>query len=79
MIWAGGHSQVDQAAVEGLALLDDVILLQELLEREALLVEHQLLGGEGEGGRGLLVPEARERWRDVATTGRARAWDVGKR
>ena len=52
MIWAGGHSQVDQAAVEGLALLDDVILLLELLAREALLGEHLLLGGEGREGEG---------------------------
>ena len=36
------HAQVDESPVQGFALLDDVILLEELLQREALLVEHEL-------------------------------------
>ena len=40
--WWVRDAQVNEAAVERLALLDDVILLQDLLEREALLVEHEL-------------------------------------
>lgn len=46
-------AQVDEAAVQRLALLNDVILLQQLLEGEALLVQHQLRvrAGEEEGGR----------------------------
>jgi len=41
----GRHAQVHQAAVQGFALLNHVILLQELLQGEALLVEHELRGG----------------------------------
>ena len=37
-----GYAQVDEAAIQRLALLDDVILLKKLLEGEALLVQHQL-------------------------------------
>lgn len=41
----GRHAQVHQPAVQRFALLNHVILLQELLQGEALLVEHELRGG----------------------------------
>ena len=48
--WWVRDAQVNEAAVERLALLDDVILLQDLLEREALLVEHELRERSGRQG-----------------------------
>ena len=46
------HAQVHQPAVQGFALLNHVILLQELLQGEALLVEHELRGGGARLKRG---------------------------
>ena len=39
---ASGDALVDESAVQGLALLDHVVLLEEFLEGETLLVEHEL-------------------------------------
>jgi hypothetical protein len=46
------HAQVHQPAVQGFALLNHVILLQELLQGEALLVEHELRRGGARLKRG---------------------------
>ena len=47
--------QVDESPVQGFALLDGAILLEELLQREALLVEHELSwrtrAGRGRAGQ----------------------------
>lgn len=48
----GRHAQVHQPAVQRFALLNHVILLQELLQGEALLVEHELRGGGARLKRG---------------------------
>ena len=48
----GRHAQVHQPAVQRFALLNQVILLQELLQGEALLVEHELRGGGARLKRG---------------------------
>ena len=79
------HAQVDESPVQGFALLDDVILLEELLQREALLVEHELSrrrasgpGGGGEGGnvsegrRAFWERHARERRRVLSRRGATR-------
>ena len=46
-----GHAQVDEAAVERLALLDHVVLLQQVLQGEAVLVQDQLCEPGGDGRR----------------------------
>ena len=78
------HAQVDESPVQGFALLDDVILLEELLQREALLVEHELsrrrASGPGGGRAGTSAREgarsgnvnARERRRVLSRRGATR-------
>ena len=46
---ASGNALVDESAVQGLALLDHVVLLEEFLEGETLLVEHELRVGKRAG------------------------------
>lgn len=40
----GGAQEGDEAVVEGFALLDEVILVQQLLQREGVLVQDRLDG-----------------------------------
>ena len=71
---ASGDAQVDESAVQGLALLDHVVLLEELLEGETLLVEHELRVGRRAGWKEKSVRWVRGGTRtESATTNRGRA------
>lgn len=71
---AYGDAQVDESAVQGLALLDHVVLLEELLEGETLLVEHELRVGRRAGWKEKSVRWVRGSTRtESATTNRGRA------